>query len=101
MRARGSIPVAVLRIEAPDGTILWEYMGDQYEADCAVAPNCTFIYDDELGYLVNNVLADQNTRARVLGQSRVSVWPPQRRFFAASMFHVSHARGSRPTSICC
>jgi penicillin-binding protein 1A len=70
---RGRDPVAVLRIEAPDGTVLWEYGGDQYEVDCAVAPNCTFIYDDEIGYLVNHVLADQATRARVLGQNRVNV----------------------------
>jgi membrane peptidoglycan carboxypeptidase len=70
---RGRDPVAVLRIEHPDGTVLWEYRGDEYEADCAVASNCTFIYDDELGYLINHVLADQPTRARVLGQSRVAV----------------------------
>lgn len=70
---RGRDPVAVLRIEDPEGNILWEYDGDQYEPDCAVAPNCTFIYDDEIGYLVNHVLADHATRARVLGQNRVNV----------------------------
>jgi membrane peptidoglycan carboxypeptidase len=68
---RGRDPVAVLRIEDPEGNVLWEY-GERV-ADCAAAPNCTFIYDDELGYLVNHVLADQATRARVLGQNRVSV----------------------------
>lgn len=66
-------PVAVLRIADADGNVLWEYGGSQYEPDCAVAPNCTFIYDDELGYLVNHVLADQATRTRVLGQENVGV----------------------------
>ncbi len=61
-------PVAVLRIEeTAGGDVLWEYSGQIYEPDCAVATNCTFIYDDELGYLINNVLADQATRTRVIG----------------------------------
>jgi membrane carboxypeptidase/penicillin-binding protein PbpC len=64
---RGRDPVAVLRIEDAAGNVLWEYAGGVYEPDCAVAPNCTFIYEDELGYLINDVLADQPTRERVLG----------------------------------
>jgi membrane carboxypeptidase/penicillin-binding protein len=63
---RGRDPVAVLRIENPDGSVLWSY--DAQEANCAAALNCTFIYDDELGYLINNILSDQSTRAKVLGQ---------------------------------
>ena len=70
---RGRDPVAVLRIEDANGEVLWEYGGSTYEPDCAVAPNCTFIFDDELGYLVNDVLADQVTRAQVLGENQVRV----------------------------
>ena len=70
---RGRDPVAVLRIEDATGEVLWEYAGSTYEPDCAVAPNCTFIFDDELGYLINDVLADQGTRARVLGENEVRV----------------------------
>ena len=70
---RGRDPVAVLRIADAAGEVLWEYGGSTYEPDCAVAPNCTFIFDDELGYLVNDILADQVTRAQVLGESQVRV----------------------------
>ncbi len=64
---RGRDPVAVLRIEDPSGEALWEYAGDIYEPDCAVAPNCTPVFQSELAYLVNDILADQLARARVLG----------------------------------
>jgi Membrane carboxypeptidase/penicillin-binding protein len=57
----------VLRIEDPSGEALWEYAGDIYEPDCAVAPNCTPVFQSELAYLVNDILADQLARARVLG----------------------------------
>lgn len=70
---RGRNPVAVLRIEDANGQLLWEYAGDQYEPDCAAASNCTELFPDELGYLVNHILADQTSRARVLGQNRVHV----------------------------
>lgn len=70
---RGRNPVAVLRIEDATGAVLWDYGGSQYQPDCAVATNCTFIFDDELGYLVNHILADQATRARVLNENRLRV----------------------------
>ncbi len=70
---RGRDPVAVLRIEDAEGSVLWEYAGSTYEPDCAAAPNCTELFPEELGYLVNHILADQPTRSRVLGQNRVNV----------------------------
>lgn len=68
---RGRDPVAVLRIEDADGQVLWEYAGDTVEPDCAAATNCTDLFPRELGYLINHVLADQTTRARVLGANRI------------------------------
>lgn len=63
-------PVAVLRIEDHQGNVLWEYGGDTYEPDCAVALDyCTPIFEKPLGYLINNILADQAARRRVLGES--------------------------------
>ncbi|MBZ0301669.1 MAG: transglycosylase domain-containing protein [Anaerolineae bacterium] len=70
---RGRDPVSVLRIEDASGEVLWDYAGDQYEPDCAAASNCTELFPEELGYLVNHILADQTTRARVLGQNQVGV----------------------------
>lgn len=64
---RGRDPVAVLRIEDAAGEVLWEYAGDTYEPDCAAATNCTPVFQGELAYLVNDILADQGARARVLG----------------------------------
>lgn len=63
-------PVAVLRIEDGAGNILWEYSGDQYEPDCAVAAaTCTPVFEKPLGYLINDILADQPARLRVIGDS--------------------------------
>lgn len=55
-------PVAVLKIEAPDGEVLWQY--DQAQ----VATNQITIPERGLAYLVNDILADQGTRWRVIGQ---------------------------------
>jgi len=55
-------PVAVVKIEAPDGEILWEY--DQGE----VATNQITIPERGLAYLIDDILADQGTRWRVIGQ---------------------------------
>ncbi|MGJ3238690.1 MAG: penicillin-binding protein [Anaerolineae bacterium] len=60
-RARN--PVAVLRIEAPDGTVLWEY--DQPTIDSSY----TTIVDEKFAYLVNDILADNETRNNLLGIS--------------------------------
>lgn len=66
---RGRDPVAVLRIEDPAGEVLWQYAGDTFEPDCAVADNCTLVYPAEVGYLINDVLSDAEARARVLGDA--------------------------------
>lgn len=66
---RGRDPVAVLRIEDAAGEVLWEYAGDVYEPDCAAATNCTPVFQGELAYLVNDILADQGARVRVLGSA--------------------------------
>ncbi len=61
-------PVAVLKIEDSTGELLWEYSGDTYEPDCAVAAAvCNFVYPPEVGYLINDILSDQSARSRVLG----------------------------------
>jgi membrane carboxypeptidase/penicillin-binding protein PbpC len=52
-------PVAVRTIEGPDGEILWNYDSAQ------VALNQM---DSGLAYLINDILADQGTRWRVIGQ---------------------------------
>ncbi len=67
-------PAAVLRIEDSTGAVLWEYGGDQYEPDCAVAAAiCTPVYPEAVGYVMNHILADQVARARVLGTEAVSI----------------------------
>lgn len=55
-------PVAVSKIEGPDGEILW-----QYDA-AAVAANQITVPERGLAYLVNHILADQGARWRVIGQ---------------------------------
>lgn len=64
----GREPLAVLRIDDAQGQLLWQAPRNG-AADCAVAPDCTPLFAGELGYLVNDVLADQNARARVLGEA--------------------------------
>ena len=64
---RARDPVAVRRIEDVDGTVLWEYGED--EAASSVT-NVFYSYS-ELGYLINDVLADQGTRWPVLGENNV------------------------------
>lgn len=66
-------PAAVLKIEDENGAVLWEYSGSTYEPDCAVAADsCTLVYPQEVGYMMNHILADQVARARVLGQEVAS-----------------------------
>ncbi len=60
-RARN--PVAVLRIEAPDGTVLWDYNDD------LIASSRTTFIEEEFAFLVNDILSDNITRQSVLGLS--------------------------------
>ncbi|MDX2137707.1 MAG: transglycosylase domain-containing protein [Chloroflexota bacterium] len=55
-------PVAVLRIETPEGETLWDYDSDQVSLNEVVVP------ERGLAYLVNDILADQRTRWSVIGQ---------------------------------
>ena len=66
----GREPLAVLRIDDAQGQLLWQAPRND-AADCAAAPDCTPLFAGELGYLVNDVLADQDARARVLGEADV------------------------------
>lgn len=62
---RGRDPVAVLKIEDAQGNLLWEYE----TPNCGAQSNCTLVYQQELGYLINHVLSDHETRQRILGQA--------------------------------
>lgn len=62
---RARDPVAVKRIEDADGTLLWEYDDEQ------VALSVTNVFDASLGYLINHVLSDQETRWSLLGENNV------------------------------
>lgn len=64
---RGRDPVAVLKIEDAEGNILWEYREDLARA--CVPEVCTPVLLDGLGYLINDILADQETRWSILGQN--------------------------------
>ena len=54
---RGRDPVAVLRIADADGRALWTYDGESSQ---------TVIFEPSLAYLVNDILADDTARQRVL-----------------------------------
>lgn len=56
-------PVAVLRIEDDAGNILWEYNAEQ------VALNQVGVYPEGVGYLLNDILADQRMREDILGEA--------------------------------
>ncbi len=56
-------PVAVLRIEDGDGAVIWEYNA------ATVAQNQVSVFQHELGYLVNDILADSARRRDLLGES--------------------------------
>ncbi len=60
---RGRDPVAVLRIEDASGSVLWEYEPSSLTT--------TGVLDPGLGYLVTDILADQETRWSVLGENNV------------------------------
>ncbi|MCE2489409.1 MAG: transglycosylase domain-containing protein [Anaerolineae bacterium] len=67
---QGPAPLSVLAIEDSGGRVLWQA---QRSADlaCSEAPDCTSRFAAELGFLVNDVLADQAARVRVLGEADV------------------------------
>jgi membrane peptidoglycan carboxypeptidase len=62
---RGRDPAAVLKITDADGNVLWSY--DEAHPD----QNNTNVLQAELAYLVDDVLADQQTRWPVLGENNV------------------------------
>ncbi len=63
-------PLSVLAIEDSRGQVLWRA---QQSADltCSEAADCISRFASELGFLVNDVLADQAARIRVLGEADV------------------------------
>ncbi len=64
---RGRDPVLIARIESADGTVLWEYDAEG-AARCATFETCTPLLQEELAYLINDILADQETRWSLIGQ---------------------------------
>lgn len=65
---RGRDPVAIRRIEDANGTLLWEY-NQVATFDCATLEVCTLLLQRDVAYLINDILADQETRWSVLGQN--------------------------------
>lgn len=65
---RGHDPVAVREIRDADGTVLWQY-GEEQAAACDTFEVCTNLLEDKLAYVVNDILADQETRWSVIGQN--------------------------------
>ena len=64
---RGRDPVAILRIADADGRTLWEY-------DSEDTANQTVVFQPSLAYLINDILADHQTRQAVLESNSL---PPQ------------------------
>ncbi len=67
---RGRDPVAVRSITDVNGQVLWTYD----PADAAICQSLTFctpLLEDGLAYLVNDVLADQETRWPLLGENNI------------------------------
>ncbi|MDE2856807.1 MAG: transglycosylase domain-containing protein [Chloroflexota bacterium] len=57
---RGQDPVAVLRISDAEDKLLWQYAGSQARS------NETPVIEPSLAYLVNDILADERSRQRIL-----------------------------------
>ena len=53
-------PVAILKIEDAEGNLLWEYTPERVQL------NQIKVFEPEIGYLINSVLADNVTRSAVL-----------------------------------
>jgi membrane peptidoglycan carboxypeptidase len=62
-------PVAILKIEDSDGKVLWQY------DDKRVAQEQIRVFPLSVGYLVNNILADQEKRRAVLGDGNIVEFP--------------------------
>jgi membrane carboxypeptidase/penicillin-binding protein len=58
-------PVAVLRIEDSAGNLLWAY--DDTQITASAVP----VFEEFLGYVINDILSDQESRWPVLGQNNV------------------------------
>ncbi len=66
---RGRDPIAVLKIEAADGELLWAYAEDD------VATYQSAVIEPSLAFMVNDILADSRARARVLGREGAAFAP--------------------------
>lgn len=64
---RGHDPLAILSIADADGKALWQFAGSPNGADAGryEAP----VLEPSLAYMVNDVLADEASRRRILGQA--------------------------------
>lgn len=62
-------PVAVLRIEDAAGNTLWQYDQEQVEL------NAVGVFQAEVGYLINDILADSARRRAMLGENPVFELP--------------------------
>lgn len=62
---RSRDPVAILRIDAADGRLLWSYDSDQQAGE-------TVIIEPSAVYMVNDILADAEARASVLPEDAAS-----------------------------
>ncbi|MFW5691972.1 MAG: Ig-like domain-containing protein, partial [Chloroflexota bacterium] len=63
--------VAIRRIEDTAGNILWQYDDDQK------ALSRVLVLQEQLAYVVNDILSDQRTRWRTLGQGNILEMPRQ------------------------
>lgn len=60
---RGQDPVAILRITDAEDKVLWQYAGSQERS------NATPVIEPSLAYMVNDVLADEASRQRILDRA--------------------------------
>jgi membrane peptidoglycan carboxypeptidase len=58
-------PAAIRRIEDAAGQVLWQYDEQQ------IKQSQISVFPHNVGYLVNNILADQETRREVLGEANI------------------------------
>lgn len=64
---RSRDPVAVRRIEDAQGNLLWAYDAEKART-CAGLEGCTPLLEPGAAYLINDILADQETRWALYGQ---------------------------------